>query len=422
MKTRFYLKKQNGSPEGFICFIFTVNFKQERFATGLKCKIGDWENGFIKESENKEVSEILKTYKTKINTFIIHTIKCIGRPPVKKELKQFIDVLLCKNSESLFSIEDFTSEKVLKEENTLVSQIENLIKEYLSNTDIGKKAINRKCGHLKMFVDWLKKENEIKKINYETLKQYRDYLSTTHKNWQVSNLNNCLKSLRAFFLWCWKNERIDENLTMYINLWSEAKKTNIIALNQDEIKTLQSAMLIPRLRQAVDLFLFSCYTGLKYNDIKCFNKNLVIIDEKGFESIQMREIDVKNFVIIPIIPQCKEILDKYNYNLPIISLQKINEYLKESFKLLNLNRNVQTNKQTIKGIITEVYPLYKVISFNKARDLFITQMLLAKIPIEVVEKISRCKKIKCQEYVIPTNIINNAMQKFSKNLYNFGNE
>ena len=72
-----------------------------------------------------------------------------------------------------------------------------------------------------------------------------------------------------------------------------------------------------------DLFIFQCYTGLSYIDMSTFGKedifNGVIIKNR-------KKTDVKS--VIPILPPVQNILEKYDYQLPIISNQKYNSYLK----------------------------------------------------------------------------------------------
>lgn len=112
-----------------------------------------------------------------------------------------------------------------------------------------------------------------------------------------------------------------------------------VFLVDSEIKQLEELELsgatdgkIDRVR---DLFLFQSYTGLAYSDMKKFSKNDIStqVVSQGEESIEVEVIrsnrtKTDERFIVPILPQAKRILLKYDYELPIITNEKYNDYLK----------------------------------------------------------------------------------------------
>lgn len=113
-------------------------------------------------------------------------------------------------------------------------------------------------------------------------------------------------------------------------------------LEHDELQVLQEAQLGKQnLTEARDCFLFSCYTGLSFSDIKSLNKNDLVKDLHGNLSIAKvrqktsRTREVKFFV--PLLPPALEILRKYsdhaeceykNVLLPVRCNQPYNRLLK----------------------------------------------------------------------------------------------
>ncbi len=97
-----------------------------------------------------------------------------------------------------------------------------------------------------------------------------------------------------------------------------------------------------------DWFVFSCYTGLAYNEISKLQKKHII---KGFDGelwIEMvREKTQKN-IAVPLLPQAKELIDKYADDnseevFDVCSNQRYNSYLKEIASILGINKRLTTH-------------------------------------------------------------------------------
>ena len=78
-----------------------------------------------------------------------------------------------------------------------------------------------------------------------------------------------------------------------------------------------------RLERVRDVFILGCLTGMRYSDYKRIKRENIINDV-----IRMREVKDKSKTLeIPLSSWAKEILEKYNYYLPVISEQKFREYI-----------------------------------------------------------------------------------------------
>jgi integrase len=97
-----------------------------------------------------------------------------------------------------------------------------------------------------------------------------------------------------------------------------------------------------------DAFVFASYTGLGYAELKKLNKNHI---QKGNDGEEWIIIDRNKTDIrcrIPLLPQAKDILRKYEdfpmnrkgILLPIHSNQKMNEYLKEFADICGISKNL----------------------------------------------------------------------------------
>jgi len=145
---------------------------------------------------------------------------------------------------------------------------------------------------------------------------------------------------------------------------------------------LEKTFAIERLNQVKDIFIFSCFTGLAYSDVKKMNyKNIVTgIDGKKWLFINRTKTDTASSV--PLLPVALVILDKYKEHplcrsqkklLPVLSNQKMNSYLKE---------------------IADVCKIEKGLTFHTARHTFATTVTLNNdVPIESVSKMLGHKNI-----------------------------
>jgi len=145
-------------------------------------------------------------------------------------------------------------------------------------------------------------------------------------------------------------------------------KTVIIYLTDEELKKLEKHNFIQeRLQQVKDLFIFCCYTGLAYTEMSTLTTKNIEIGFDYNEWIQMIRKKTNRKISIPILPKAKEILEKYDNELPTISNQKFNSYLKEISELLGID---------------------KKLTHHIARKTFATTVLLYNnVPMEIVSEL-----------------------------------
>jgi site-specific recombinase XerD len=145
-------------------------------------------------------------------------------------------------------------------------------------------------------------------------------------------------------------------------------KTVIIYLTDEELKQLEKHTFSqPRLQQVKDLFIFCCYTGLAYAEMSSLTAKNIEIGFDGKEWIQMIRKKTNRKISVPVLPRAKEILEKYNNELPRISNQKFNSYLKEISALLSID---------------------KKLTHHIARKTFATTVLLFNnVPMEIVSEL-----------------------------------
>ena len=125
-------------------------------------------------------------------------------------------------------------------------------------------------------------------------------------------------------------------------------------LDERELQTLfNKTFTVQRLEQIKDAFLFCCFTGLAFIDAKNLTQEHLYTTSSGKVWIKMQRQKTKKWSHIPLLPQAKAILDKYDkhpirkqgFLLPFPTNQKMNAYLKEIAELCGITKNLTTHQR-----------------------------------------------------------------------------
>lgn len=124
----------------------------------------------------------------------------------------------------------------------------------------------------------------------------------------------------------------------------EREPVEIDFLDEEELRRIINFDTpLPRLEKARDMFLFGCFTGLSYIDVKTLTAANFEKDQNGRIWIKKRRIKTGVLSRIPLLPMAKMILEKYKGGdklLPIQDPSDINKYLKDIAILCNINKRI----------------------------------------------------------------------------------
>ena len=159
--------------------------------------------------------------------------------------------------------------------------------------------------------------------------------------------------LRSYVLEAMKQNKISSNPFDRITV-KRSKSSSTVFLTQTEVEAIEaldfSKATDDKLEKVKDLFLFQCYTGLAYADMSNLRKEDIStqnITQGGkrlsVEIIGSNRQKTDERFIIPVLPQAKRVLEKYDYKLPTISNQKYNDYLKLIAVKANINKNITSH-------------------------------------------------------------------------------
>ncbi len=270
-------------------------------------------------------------------------------------------------------------------------------------------------------------KNHLKNFNSKSTFSYFDDRGLTsyveflreRREMRNSTIDNQVSFLKWFLKWAY-SKGYNNNLA-YQTFKPKLKTTQkkIIFLTPEELKKIKE-FNIPQtkkyLERVRDVFLFSCYSGIRYSD--AFNLKKTDIKDAYFE---ITTVKTNDSLIIELNKNTKEILEKYkdipfqgNKALPVISNQRMNEYIQELGKLTEIEEPIRITYYKGNERKDEVIPKHKLLSTHAGRRTFICNALSLGIPVNVVMKWTGHSDYKSMKpYIdIAYNIKDNAMKKF----------
>lgn len=228
----------------------------------------------------------------------------------------------------------------------------------------------------------------IEGIDLQFIQGFYHHLSRVCK-FRNSSTKSLLKSLNWFLRWAKNNgyyngdahtlftaklKGADNNQAIYYLTWNE--------LMQMYDTSLPSTYL----EQVRDVFVFCCFTSLRYSDVFALKRN-DIYDNYILITTQKTDKELK----IELNDYSRAILDKYkdsvlpnNKALPVISNQKYNQYLKEVARLSGINAAYKRYYYIGSAKYEESGEKWKFITSHSARRTFVVNALYLGIPAEVI--------------------------------------
>ena len=226
------------------------------------------------------------------------------------------------------------------------------------------------------------------KINNHWYADFKHFCEQNKKH-QVNTFGRNLGLLKTFLRYCFEEGFTKNDQFKKFKVKREVTYQEVLDMN--EVKRIYAFDLSEnkRLERVRDIFILGCLTGMRYSDYKRIKRENVVNDV-----IRIREVKDKSKTLeIPLSSWAKEILDKYDYNLPVISEQKFREYIKETARLVGFTEQVIKASRIGNAIKEESKRRCDLISTHTARRTFITIMKNKGVPDKVIMKITGHKSL-----------------------------
>lgn len=365
--------------------------KRIDISTGHSIDLDNWENSKVRAgvvSKKGISSEIINSDLQNILTTIDNTFKLAelqDRIPDAEELK--LIVLGLKNTTKKELAQE--AEETEEESISFFEVFDEFVKtngklnNWTTSTFTKFSAVK---NHLQDFNPNLSFES----FNQDGLSDYVSFLEKT-KNMRNSTIKKQLGFLTWYLRWCYNNNytKVDDFKSFKPKIKNVPKK--VIFLTEEEKKKIID-FKIPSEKQYLervrDVLMFSCYTGLRYSDV--FNLKKSDVKENH---IEITTVKTSDSLIIELNKHSRAILEKYesipfknDKVLPVISNQKMNDYLKELGQLVGLDEKVRITHYEGNKRIDNLYPKHQLLSTHIGRRTFIITALSIGIPVQVVMK------------------------------------
>jgi site-specific recombinase XerD len=229
--------------------------------------------------------------------------------------------------------------------------------------------------HTRSFLEWKFKVSDldIRKLDFEFIADYEFWLKSI-RHCDHNTTMKYLSNFRKIVNRCIQNGWLSRN--PFTGFKMTKREVERQALTQEQLDAISNKIFAAeRLTQVRDIFLFCCYTGLAYADIRKLRRSEIVTGIDGEKWIYTKRQKTDSPFHIPILPPAMEIMQRYADHpqavtgdrvLPVLSNQKMNGYLKEIADVCGITQNL---------------------TFHIARHTFATTVTLSNgVPIETVSK------------------------------------
>ncbi len=381
MRSTFNLKdkKKGLTPIRFIAYFKDVD-KKFVYSTGESINPIDWdfehrEPKYLNGRTSK--ANDMRSIKMQLDRYSTFYVKIINRykitnqeisiENIKKEFDEnFKRVKSVSNK--FFEVYDLFL-KMKRDDRTDEANSETTIKRY---------SYNKKL--LIEYQSYTKKSLHFNSINPQFYNSFINYCVTIKKH-SANTLSRNIGLFKTFMFWAFNNNyTYNADFKNFKNVKKEI--TNEIALTLNQVKEVFEYDFSQnnRLERVRDLFVFGCSTGMRFSNYSKIKRSDIYA---GLINVRDKKNTDKS-LSIPLNDFSLNILEKYDYKLPIISNQNFNDYIKEVFEEIGYTEETKKTAKLGKNIVETVIPLFQRISSHTARRSFITIMKNKKIPDKVI--------------------------------------
>ena len=362
----FYLKRVKVNAQGLAPIFQRITIKGRRLdnSIGKFVDPDKWHSEMFKMRGTSEEARSINGHLDNLKSKILNVEKNLIKKDIPVNFESFKNELTGKKERERMLV------PIFQEHNRKIKELVG--QEYAPGT---LERYETSLKHTKDFIFWKYNITDIniEKIDHSFITEYEFYLRSERKcanNTAVKYIKNFHKIINQCLANGWLNK------DPFANYKAKVKEVVRDFLSEAEIEQMMNKEFVSeRLELVRDIFVFSCFTGLAYIDVKQLTLDNISLGIDGDKWIFKNRQKTDTASKIPVLPMAQSIINKYAEHpvcknekrlLPILSNQKMNAYLKE---------------------IADVCGIKKDLTFHIARHTFATTITLSNgVPLETVSK------------------------------------
>jgi integrase len=382
MRVLFWLYKSrvNKNGETPIWVRITNNTEREQFTTGLSVVESSWNQDKQAIRGRDELTNSLNKQLNNIKLALVEQYTKLSSVNPATSVHDVKLAYLNRDNLGLKLIDVFELHN---------SRIKKLLgKEYSVETYL---IYDRTLRNVQDFIWHRYKQRDIYlvKLKRSFVEEYIYYLKTERKH-EINTVFKNVQRLNTVFNFAVSQYMWEKNVCKGVNVRHEKKE--ILYLTTEELTTMEEKTFsIGRLEVVRNMFLFQCYTGLAYRELKELRAvNITKRDDGEIWIVAKRQKTGRTFKV-PLLPQAERIyhmyrtlsLDPTKPIFPVPSNQKFNAYLKEVGDLCSINKELTTHlgRKTFATTVTLLngVPMETVSALLGHSSIKITQEAYSKV-------------------------------------------
>ncbi len=336
----FVVRRAKVDQKGQVPIYMRISVNSERAELSISRKVDPvkWDSSSQRAKGRSEAAKTLNEYLDRLENSVSKSFNMLNENDSQISAAILRDMLIGKHEKyyTLISVFKKNNQMVKLEEGTKYTK--DTVKRYEISIDRIRAFI-----HSEFHTDDIK----LNDLNSSFIRKYEVFLRTTYECGHNTAMKY-LKHLKKVIHFAMEMEYIDQD--PFSHYKTAYKDVNRGYPTEAELLRIENHVFrIYRFDRVKDVFLFVCYTGLSYSDLKQLKRDSLSkgIDGKNWVIYEREKTGVQAW--IPLLPKAQAIIDKYkddpecvtnNKLIPVKSNQKLVSYLTEIAELCEINKNI----------------------------------------------------------------------------------
>lgn len=395
---KFIIREPNSDLPTYIRVVVRHKYKELKVDTGDKIKPIYWDKNSQRPTVDKKLLRNVSPILLKELKYISHHLDEIDYfvRDLVLDLKRDKQISLDTIKDSLIEFLGRKKEEAPEDPVIITDYYDHLIERMEKGTFLTDKgqlytnsSIKTHKVHKKRFEDFKEVWPELtfENVSYDFYTQF--IIFCNNKNYKQNTIGKTINTLKFVMRTAYKEKIHNNGIFRDKEFRGVTEDVDNIYLTVDELQALFKLDLSnDKVKErARDVFLIGCYTAQRFSDYSRYRPEHIKTTGNGTKVIDIVTKKTKKRVIIPFLfPELDILLKKYNYKMPKIYEQDLNEQIKEVGKMAKIIDDVIITDKVGGRMIEAVYKKNELIKTHTARRSGATNLFkMGYSPLEIMK-------------------------------------